>query len=173
MKGRSNVTHGNCVFRVANKRCQALQLRSPISCTQSLEKLQIRGGEEWREGERLWTWKKRMFCVCAKADLLPQHACTEYHTPGSSSGPKGTETRELLTRGSVAIPSLMSICVVYGGEITSQDCVSTGTFIWWLEAGMYELHERIIKRSWKSLLFAKAGTILEWGRCVTVPAAVH
>lgn len=102
-----------------------------------------------------------MFCVCAKADLLPQHACMEYHTPGSSSGPKGSETKGLLTQGSVAIPSQMSICVVSGGEITKQDCVSTGTFIWWLETGMYELHKRIIKRSWKFLLFAKASTILE------------
>lgn len=39
--------------------------------------------------------KNRVFCVCAKADLLPQHACMEDHTPGSSSGPKGiADTRE-------------------------------------------------------------------------------
>lgn len=102
-----------------------------------------------------------MFCVCAKVDLLPQHACMGSHTPGLSSGPKGTETKGSLTQGSMAIPSQVSICVVYGGEITRQDCVSTGTFIWWLETGIYERHKRIIKRNRKSLLFAKASTILE------------
>lgn len=98
--------------------------------------------------------------VCAKDDLL----APTYHTPVSSSDPKGIETESPLTQGRMVITS---------GKSTGVKCRTKGlpgriVFLlniylvvrngvgqgWW----GYELRRRLIKRSWRSLLFCKVRT---------------
>lgn len=63
-EGRSNVTHGNWVFRVVNKRCQALQLRSPSPHSELRKVTNLRRGRVERGGETMNVKEQNVLCVC-------------------------------------------------------------------------------------------------------------